>query len=433
MRKNWKLPLSIKVASYRAKGRIDNIIAALLRTLPSVHKQLRIPAYRIKNIKDWVGKTRLKVIANKGMKLPSYSILYASLTSKPPAPKCPTDKYIPAYPTGLSQKKHYNYWDSRSGFDSRNGFYQKPSQQYDETFLVHILNGKILGPSGAVITHDGGLMEQSLWTWYDWIKKDRSQTAWRLPAPHQITVPCYTVVSNYAEGYPHWLMEVLPRLYGLQTLPASIKPTIIFNKELNQWQKDSIRLLGFEDYPSIFLNDQYLAIDQLYVPSYVGMPGTPHPEGCKWVREKMLTNFKISESPIRVYISRRLATKRKLLNEEEILPVLKTFGFVEVMAENLSLAEQVQLFGRAEAVVTPHGAGLGNLMFVPKGCKVLEILDRDYVNDHYYNLSGILELDYYYQLCNSINADTGKILTPGWDHITIDPEKLKISLKEMFP
>ena len=56
------------------------------------------------------------------------------------------------------------------------------------------------------------------------------------------------------------------------------------------------------------------------------------------VREKILQNFKFEADPVRIYISRRLAIKRKLVNEEEILKVLKEFGFIEVMAEQLSFA-----------------------------------------------------------------------------------------------
>ena len=112
--------------------------------------------------------------------------------------------------------------------------------------------------------------------------------------------------------------------------------------------------------------------------------------------------------------------------------ILKKFGFETVASEQLSFAEQVKLFARAEVVVTPHGAGLGNLLFVPEGCKVLEILDRDYVNDHYYNLSSILGLNYYYQLCTSVNADLGEPVTPGHDHININPALLEASLQAMF-
>ncbi len=423
MSSNTKVLYSLKKLFHNTRTGIGKTTAKAFRALPGVPKWLGIPSYRIRNFKHWAEKHR------KGNE---YISLYPAMKTHPVAAKCPTCKKSPAAPVKTAGNKHYDYWDPKSGYDSKNGFFQKPFEEHAETFLAHIPRGKILGPGGAVIVADGGLVDESLWTWNDWISNDRSQKSLKLPAAKKVTGTYYTVVSNYAEGYPHWLMEVLPRLYGLEHLPFKTKPTIIFNRELNGWQKETIRLMGFSDYPSIALNDSFLRPDELYMPSYVGIPGTPHPEGCKWVKERIMKNVQQGGSPARIYISRKLAKKRKVLNEDEVVATLSKYGFIEVAAEELPFAEQVALFARAESIVSSHGAGLGNLLFAPRGCKVLEILDRDYVNDHYYSLSGIMDLDYYYQLTSSVNADKGKSLTKGHDHIYIDIPTLENSLKAMF-
>jgi capsular polysaccharide biosynthesis protein len=220
-------------------------------------------------------------------------------------------------------------------------------------------------------------------------------------------------------------------LYGLQTL--DIRPLLIFQKTLKPWQIETLDMLGFRDYEYRSIENDFIASGAVFLPSYVGRPGSPHPDGCRWVRERILERTGKNEVSSRIFISRRLATKRRVVNEEELMPIAESFGFDVVEAENLSFTDQVRLFSSAESVVASHGAGLTNLMWVPRGCKVLEILDVDYVNDHFYNLSSVMGLEYFYQLCKSVNAIGGKPVSPGLDHVFVEPAKFERSLGAMFP
>ncbi len=74
--------------------------------------------------------------------------------------------------------------------------------------------------------------------------------------------------------------------------------------------------------------------------------------------------------PKRIYLDRRGAPSRRLLNETEIISALRRSGFVPIAAERLSLPDQARLFRGAEAIVAPHGAGLTNIGFCRPGCKM---------------------------------------------------------------
>jgi capsular polysaccharide biosynthesis protein len=366
------------------------------------------------------------------MEGPSYTILAPAVSITPLIPQNATGLPVQHVPV-LVPKKKYVYWDIRSGYNSQNGIGAKSFIHFQEIFISYLPNARVVGPNGSVITHDHHLLEESLWTWNNWLRNDRTQQVWRLPAPEIINGVAYTVASIYAEGYPHWLTEVLPRLAGLGTLPSGTKPFIIFNKELNPIQEESLTLLGLKDYPRLILNNRHIQISNLFFPGYAGLSGCPHPFGCKWVRNNILSNAGLSHRPSkRLYITRSCAQKRRLINEDEITPLLKQYGFDIVAAEKLSFKEQLELFTQAEAVVAPHGGGLGNLLFAPEKCKVLELLDKYFVSDYYYNLSVILGLDYYYLLGNSVNVFQGKQAAPGQDHFTIDLEEFSISLSAMF-
>jgi capsular polysaccharide biosynthesis protein len=98
--------------------------------------------------------------------------------------------------------------------------------------------------------------------------------------------------------------------------------------------------------------------------------------------------------PRRIYLDRRGAPGRTLVNEAEVITKLAPLGFVPVAAEKLSLPDQVRLFRNAEAIVAPHGAGLTNLGFCQPGCAVLELQMDAYVHWGYRHLAALRNLDY---------------------------------------
>src|SRR5262249_5622436 len=149
---------------------------------------------------------------------------------------------------------------------------------HHELFLARVKNALILGPNGVVITPDGGVLEESTWG-YGWLEVDRSLMSFRLPSPSFEFGNFYTVATPFSEGYAHWLLDVLPRFFALEHLAAD-DTQVLVSRPLNSWQLASLRMLGVEDTKIIALNDSFKQVETLYMPSYVGNPGNPHPWGC---------------------------------------------------------------------------------------------------------------------------------------------------------
>ena len=76
--------------------------------------------------------------------------------------------------------------------------------------------------------------------------------------------------------------------------------------------------------------------------------------------------------PKRIYISRNDARLRRVSNEDRILAVLEKRGFERVTLGGMPMARQVQFFRQAEAIVSPHGAGLAHLVWCKPGTKAVE-------------------------------------------------------------
>jgi capsular polysaccharide biosynthesis protein len=134
----------------------------------------------------------------------------------------------------------------------------------------------------------------------------------------------------------------------------------------------------------------------------------------------------------RLYLSRANASGRKILNEEEIVPLLSRRGFLCVTLEEMSLVDQIALFFEAEAIVAPHGAGLTNLVWCAPKTRVVEIFSPLYVNLCYWAIASLTQADYYYLLgsadrvVSNIN-DTSFFL----ENISVDPVALERTLDAM--
>jgi len=163
----------------------------------------------------------------------------------------------------------------------------------------------------------------------------------------------------------------------------------------------------------------------LLMPSHTAPSGHFNHDAIRSVRNVLLSAYGSREpGEERLYITRSKAAKRRIVNEDEIEPILRRFGFQTVFAEDLSFEEQVQLCSRARYIVSNHGAGLTNILFMRDGGSVLELRHQsDCINNCYFTLASALDLNYFYQTCEPHNA-----ADPHEAHLLVDPHRLKENL-----
>jgi capsular polysaccharide biosynthesis protein len=93
------------------------------------------------------------------------------------------------------------------------------------------------------------------------------------------------------------------------------------------------------------------------------------------VLEKCGANQEMAISRL-VYVSRKKARGRKVLNEEAIERQLEKLGYEIFCFEDLSFTEQVVLMSEARVLVSIHGAALTNMIFMREGSSVVEIIPK---------------------------------------------------------
>lgn len=185
------------------------------------------------------------------------------------------------------------------------------------------------------------------------------------------------------DNYFHWLIDYLPRLWALKVDGVPNDIPLIVNDDLSDVQRDTLSQLGIDPSRLILKRDnETLHCEQLVIPSFLVETGRMSVAVVAFLRRFLAGkgpgtgNGKEASGSRLVYISRRFAGRRRLVNEDAVEQMLSERGFEVVVAENLSFEDQVALFATARMVAGPHGGGFANIVFAPSTANVLEIATK---------------------------------------------------------
>ena len=280
-----------------------------------------------------------------------------------------------------------------------------------ETFVSIVPRGQVGGEWGTVFLPNGQLFAEVSVQYECGKLLEEHLVSDQFFGPLHKTSSSVAVLSCWgAEGYFHWMFDVLPRLNLLAR--SGIYVDRYFVNTAKRFQRECLTFLGIPDSKIIPAeNTFYLEAEQLIVPSLPGITGNMPFWACQYLRNRFLRECGFafsSKTNKRIFLSRRLADKRRIQNEQEIMQLLEQYGFETVLLETMSVAEQIKLFSSAEVVFGMHGAGLSNTVFCRPGTKVIEVFPKDKANVCYWALANQVGLDYYY-MCAAENSATSEI------------------------
>jgi len=180
--------------------------------------------------------------------------------------------------------------------------------------------------------------------------------------------------SPYSSGYYHFLIEAVPRLLSLRERWGDYR-LIIPDTVPNPWFADWLVEISGGNYVKLSRGGVFVRnVHFQQCPSRINQLNA---SAVRLLADYFRSRFGESDRRFRrLYISRELARHRRVANEEEVASTLERRGFVRLFLEELSFPEQVRAFAEAEAVVSIHGAGLANIVFMQSGSRVLELVQR---------------------------------------------------------
>ena len=242
--------------------------------------------------------------------------------------------------------------------------------------------------------------------------------------PRKMETDVLWITDYWSKGYFHWLMDALTRLYVVRDRLDALTLMLPWEFETRDFVRTSLEVFGVKRFDFI-KRDEVLLASSLLMPTHTAPSGHFRDEVIQGVRRTLLSAFGDSSDGQRIYISRRAANRRRVINEDEIAPILDAFGFKTICAEELSFQDQVKILSRARYLVSNHGAGLTNMLFMKDGARVLELRHTsDYVNNCYFVLASALKFDYLYQLCEPKPDQAG----PHTADLVVDGSELERNL-----
>ena len=207
-------------------------------------------------------------------------------------------------------------------------------------------------------------------------------------------------------NYGHWLVEMFPKIFPVLEyvqrgdvaiyLPEHFRSSTVIGQTLAHAGVDqsNIYLVNiYHDHPAKLTQLKHV----LYISpisKHVGRPGYVSPWSANALNR--LTSDITAGSQQKVFISRRDAQQRYLLNEDEVFATLEPLGYVNVRAGETSFREQVSIFKGAEEIVAVYGASLTNIVFCQHVTKLLTISPNNAFDHFYFDLASLRNLAYWH-------------------------------------
>jgi len=307
---------------------------------------------------------------------------------------------------------------------------------FPASFMARITRGRFWGfYGGSVFTEDGCLIpELSKDVWGEKLHSAFVQT--RLPRPKHLAGRTLSLVTPEAAGnYHHWTVDLMPRA-GLAVragyVLSEFDHVLIKDRGL-PYQLEGLRRLGIDEGKIIRVtNKTHLQADTLVVPAVRHDNTRVSPADIQFTRRLYLPQEPTpATAKRRLYVSRRDASFRRVLNEAEIMPLLRQHGFEEVAMSDLSVAEQAKLFSEAAVLVGPNGSAFANLVFANPACRVIEFFAPGWVVGYNWMLSELLGLDYTAIVGEGPRPPEGTLPREIKQDIQLDVTKFQAALEQL--
>lgn len=201
------------------------------------------------------------------------------------------------------------------------------------------------------------------------------------------------------ENYYHFLYDTLPYLNFYFSL--SPRPTLLVEKDHKflKFQKEMLLLLGILEKDIEYATDA--TYEHLYVPTSLthgqlinGANASNYPPDALAYKVWGKLNESVYYSlptPKKFYVSRRsyihgdssnigtnYTTRRRCINENAVVELVKSYGYEEVFCEIMSTEQKIATFKNATHIIGFIGGGMANTLFSPGSVKVGTILTPEF-------------------------------------------------------
>lgn len=241
------------------------------------------------------------------------------------------------------------------------------------------------------------------------------------------------ITDEWTSNYYHWHNFALKKLVILQEHNLIDNSILLLPKKYQKYDfaMNSLKKFGIKENQIVYLRKKSnIKVKELPLITVTRQ----NPLIFRKIRQILTTNPIDLDFGEKIYISRQGQRFRFIENEEDVTNLLQKYGFRKILAEDFSHDEQISILSKAKYLVSPHGEGLTNLMFMKDGSNILEIATpqkQQNFNPDFYALASMLNLNYFHQVCQ---VGPNSYHKQDFHHgsLVVDIEKLEKNIKLML-
>ena len=220
-------------------------------------------------------------------------------------------------------------------------------------------------------------------------------------------------------NYFHWFFDSLPRFFLFKKFYKFKKNDFfLVQNYLHDYQKVSLKLLGVKNVINAY-DVKHILAKQIIAVKFI----RKHTNPPIWLTKHLSFFFNqkkfINKQKFNIFIDRSgVSSKvRDLGNKKELLNLLKKNNFKIIDPSKLNFLDEIKIFQNANIVAGIYGAGLTNIIFCNKKCKIIEFRynKRDQLYENIANQMGLKFFSIYGKKINNSltnrNFD-GSIIVP---------------------
>ncbi len=199
--------------------------------------------------------------------------------------------------------------------------------------------------------------------------------------------------SSAGNNYYSNLLQFLPRIFFLKE--KNLK--IAIHRNSSKKYREFIKLILDNKkikFSFIYLDDGFYKFTNCKIPQFLNLD-----KNIK-ILKALLIPKKLRSEDKKIYVTREDSSYRKIVNEADLVPILRSKGYKVINPQLYKIDEQIQIFSQADKIIAPHGSNLSNIIFCKPGTKIFEIGPRfenefeKVFENRYKNLAKINKLEY---------------------------------------
>ncbi|WP_448189156.1 glycosyltransferase 61 family protein [Azospirillum sp. sgz301742] len=213
-----------------------------------------------------------------------------------------------------------------------------------------------------------------------------------LPEPAR-TIEEEAILLGGGPNWSHGVLDWSSKLAVLERFPELRRLPVLVSADTIRPVRDLLELQGLEpDRIMPLTPGEVVCARRLWLPSLTHRYQYTAPMHVEFLRRHLAGPIGegMGRPRRRIFLSRRQAGYRALLNEAEVLAALAPLGVEPVVAEDFPMAEQIALFASAELIVGPIGGGSAAIVFAPHDAAYVELVHSRITLPQYGLLTALL-------------------------------------------